>query len=176
MARFGTAITLRYWLETSKTYHGPINLRFTWPIELTKTYHIVRGLSQIHIINLLGNKSHGQQYHNGPDISAKLIRRGVQHYEYQTMIGIRHGARENQKHLVVSNYQVLAPQLLDVRYLSILIGTAPIHLRITRTRTVKISRSDTGYDVNVYKYRIVVRSTRVADLKYEELLKILQSE
>ena len=173
MARTGTAITLKYWLEASKTYHGPINLRFTWPIELTKTYHICRS-DHVHILNLLGNKSHGQQYHDGYDLSIRLVRHGVQHYVYRIIIGRRHGSLEDQVRLVITDYQVLAPQLLDVRYLSILIGTIPIHLRITRTRTVRINKSNTGYDVNVYKHRILVSSTRVAYLKYEKLLKILQ--
>ena len=59
MARIGVVHVLKYWLESSKTYHGPINLRFTWPIDLTKTYHLWQKYREYRVINMLGKQRHG---------------------------------------------------------------------------------------------------------------------
>ena len=62
MARIGLKTTLKYWLETSKTYHSPINLRFTWPIELTKTYLLIQSPGALCLLHLLGKVEHGVIY------------------------------------------------------------------------------------------------------------------
>lgn len=59
MARVGVVHVLKHWLESSKTYHGPINLRFTWPIELTKTHLLAANCEEHWIVDMLGNRHHG---------------------------------------------------------------------------------------------------------------------
>ena len=119
MARAGFIYILKDWLTTSKTYHGPINLRFTWPIELTKTYHTGTNRVWTHILNFLGNMEHGMCYTIGLQ-GSNITRRSVSVTNRGTFIcrymsqPRRVGIVESQ--ILVIDADVMVPEIVHVRY------------------------------------------------------------
>lgn len=91
MARIGVVHVLKHWLESSKTYHGPINLRFTWPIELTKTHLLSTDYDERWIVYMLGNRHHG--------FMAWLLVNGGRPFELPIIIEMYHRGREIFKYV-----------------------------------------------------------------------------
>ena len=168
MARNRCINILKNWLECPKTYQGPINLRFIWPIELTKTYHIVHRPNQTYVLNLLGDEDHGYQYHIGARVVIILARKGHGVYDFL------HDAVSND--ILVKDYQILAPELLTVKQLSITYDQIPSYLRMVRDREVIIYNHPglCRKSFRVFNYGIEVEENTINQaLSYEELLRIL---
>lgn len=169
MARSKCINVLKNWVECPKTYQGPINLRFIWPIELTKTYHIVHRSNETYVLNLLGNEDHGYQYHIlGTRLAIILVRKG--HVVYDSLHDATMG------NILVKDYQILAPELLTVSQLSITYDQVPNYLRMVRDREVIIyNQSDSGQtSFKIFNYGIELEKNTInQSLSYEELLRIL---
>ena len=152
MARIGVIKVLQFWLESSKTYHGPINLRFTWPIELTKTYRLVTKYHEFWIINRLGNKRHGfncrwlaPEDYNADEFSlyVKIFHRGRQMYKY-----VRNGTKDmeinNKINVVEAN--VAVPEVIYVHQFSVRWpgdDYTEMSLKVVRTKNVYVKSEST---------------------------------
>lgn len=112
MARVGVVHVLKHWLESSKTYHGPINLRFTWPIELTRTHLLLTDYDERWIISLLGNRHHGfhrrsliNEHQYESPITIEIYHRGRKILKYGRKddgdMHVRHSFRITEAHIAV---------------------------------------------------------------------------
>ena len=155
MARIGIKNVLIDWLETSKTYHGPINLRFTWPIELTKTYHLIGWNYSTRLLYLLGNTEHGLTYRieeawdSDPDscsIKAEKFHQGRRIYRFRRKYD-EIGLIDKTEILDVT---VSAPQLLHVRKFLAKGYGAPVEVVLVRNRRAVANIADNR--IRVYRH------------------------
>ena len=169
MARIGLKTTLTYWLESPKTYHGPINLRFTWPIELTKTYS-----HDDDIINLLGDRPHGfvcrlvdEDNPTGWSLFIHIFRQGRQIYRFH-----RYGGDVPSYKIRVTDMYVSTPEIIHVQDYVIKWEGVPKYAKMLRRRKVVIEMNDPDSidSIIVYKYGLVEETNPMPLLSYHGMI------
>ena len=169
MARIGLKTTLTYWLESPKTYHSPINLRFTWPIELTKTYS-----HDDDIINLLGDRPHGfvcrlvdEDNPTGWSLFIHIFRQGRQIYKFS-----RYAGDEPSYKIRIKDMYVSAPEILYVQDYVIKGNVVPIYVKMVRRWKVVMEMNDpTSVDTfTMYRYGLHDGSNGMPPLSYHAMI------
>ncbi len=174
MARIGLKTTLIHQLETSKTYHSPINLRFTWPIELTKTCHTGANRVQLYILNSLGSADHGWRYiivvenRNIIRMDVSLFRRNVCIYTY----GHQRPNIAGISQIIITDADVLVPAPIHVRVFAV------SSFEISSTVVARMVRRREAYFRSANRLEVLVRGVIqkvicLENMKYEQVLEQL---
>lgn len=149
MARVGVVHVLKHWLESSKTYYGPINLRFTWPIELTKTHLLLTDYNERWIVDMLGNRHHG--------FSAWLLDNQYEPDKLPITVEIYHHGRKILKYTRNIDDYALTRNSLQVTEAHIAI---PVVLYVHRFKI-----SWTGDKNNITKLQLVRTKSVIIDMQ-----------
>ena len=180
MARIGTIYILKDWLTTYKTYQGPINLRFIYPIDLTKTYcFIVRKNSLIVLLYLLGRVRHGVLHrakrnweYMPPDwmFTVERFYRGCRDYLYR----IKYNVSGLLHKIKVREAVVSAPQILHIRKFQTKYYGAPNTIKINDAEGKLVDgRGSTGGAIRYCRYGLDQPTLLFGPLTYSEMIKHL---